>query len=84
MHSWVHCKERALKHQLTRAIHLARCNPDYQLKFPNESKDNPKKETRRECHKEASIRILQEHKRWLNFTGTPKVKRPSRWNRNVP
>jgi len=66
---------------LYRAIHLARNNVDYRIKYPNEARDNPNSEIRKECHKEAHIRILKDHKHMLEHNITPTVDRPHRFNR---
>ncbi len=75
-----HC-EKALKHQKTRAIHLARCNPDYQVKYPNECRDNPDRKILLCCHPEAEKRILKEHENILKLSIVPPVDRPTRMNR---
>ncbi len=79
-HKWQH---KHLEKMLYRAIHLARNNPDYRLKYPNEARDNPKQEVRKECHKEAHIRILKEHQHLLEAATVPIVERPKRFNRVV-
>ncbi len=78
---WHIHQHKALETKLERAIHLARTNPDYRRKYPNEARDNPKLEVRKECHKEAQIRILQEHKQICLRAEVPSVARPPRLNR---
>jgi len=81
MHSWRHCIERALKHQLYRAIHLCRTNPDYQLRFPAEIKQNPDKKVLSVPTSEANKRILHEHEVRVRNNIVPQVERPKRFNR---
>ncbi len=64
---------RALLHQLERAIHLARCNPDYQIKYPNEVRENPEKKVLLCCHVEANKRILEAHEKILKNSLVPVV-----------
>ncbi len=78
---WHKYEHKHLEKMLYRAIHLARNNPDYRLKYPNEARDNPKQEVRNECHKEAAIRILKEHQHQLEFAKVPTTIRPMRLNR---
>ncbi len=78
---WHKHQHKALQKKLYRAIHLARNNPDYRLKYPNEARDNPKQEVRKTCHKEAEIRILKEHEQICNRARVPDVERPKRMNR---
>ncbi len=78
---WHKNQHKHLAKMLYRAIHLARNNPDYRLKYPNEARDNPKLEVRKECHKEAHIRILKEHEHLLESVKVPTVERPQRLNR---
>ncbi len=82
MHSWHHCCKRALEHKLTRAIHLARTNIDYQTKYPNETRDNPEKKVLNHCHIEAKKRIIIEYEKILTNAQIPLVDRPKRLNRN--
>ncbi len=81
MHSWKHCAERALKHQLYRSIHLCRTNPDYRIRFPSEVKQNPEKKLLRVPTQEASKRILHEHEVRIRNNIVPPVERPKRFNR---
>jgi len=78
---WHKYEHKHLEKMLYRAIHLARNNPDYRLKYPNEARDNPKQEIRKECHKEAAIRILADHKHQLERAQVPNTIRPQRLNR---
>ncbi len=78
---WHKVQHKALQKSLYRAIHLARCNPDYRLKYPNEARDNPKNEVKKECHKEAQIRILKDHEMKCRRAHVPPVQRPKRMNR---
>ncbi len=78
---WHKYEHKHLEKMLYRAIHLARNNLDYRLKYPNEARDNPKLEVRKECHKEAHIRILKEHQHQLERAKVPTTIRPTRLNR---
>ncbi len=73
--------EKALKHQMQRAIDLARCNPDYQIKYPNECRDNPDHKVLPHCHPEAQERLLESHEKILKLAIVPDVDRPKRLNR---
>ncbi len=79
--TWPTQLEKALEHQLVRAIHLERCNPDYQLKHPAEHKANPSCAVRATCHPEAKKRILTDHHKIIQLSIVPPVKRPERLNR---
>ncbi len=79
--TWAKQCEKALQHKETRAIHLARTNPDYQMKYPNECRDNPEKKVLTCCHPEATKRILEEHEKILRLSIVPDVERPKRLNR---
>ena len=81
--SWQKACDRALKHKLTNAIHLARTNIDYQIKYPNECRDNPEHKILKECHHEAFKRIMKDHEKMLVNTMTPVVIRPKRLSKNV-
>ncbi len=76
----IHC-EKALKKKLYRAIHLARTNPDYQIKHPSECRENPENKVLLCCHPEAEKRILKEHETTLRLAVMPTVDRPARLNR---
>ncbi len=73
--------ERALKKQLYRAIHLCRTNPDYQLKYPQEVKQNPSKKLLRVPTQEAVKRINHEYEVRVRNNIVPTVERPKRLNR---
>ncbi len=79
---WKMATERALQKKLYRAIQLARNNPDYQLKYPQEHKQNPEGKVLSHCHKDAEIRITKEHITTLRNSQVPSVERPKRLNRN--
>jgi len=81
MHSWNHCLERALAHQLYRAIHLCRTNPDYKLKYPQEVKQNPQSKLLLVPTSEAKKRISHEHEVRVRNNMVPTVERPKRFNR---
>ncbi len=81
MRNWEICVKRALKHKLYRAIHLARTNPDYMIKYPNETRGNPDKKVLLHCHKEAEKRIIEEHEKMIKLSIVPIVERPKRLNR---
>ncbi len=72
---------KALEKQKYRAIHLARTNPDYQIKYPNECRSNPENKVLLCCHPEAEKRILKEHEKILMRALVPDVDRPKRMNR---
>ncbi len=76
--NWKKATDRALKHQLERAIHLARCNIDYQVKYPNECRQNAENRVLFECHVEAHKRILECHEKILKNSLVPTVDRPKR------
>ncbi len=78
---WEKQKVKALKHQLQRAIHLARCNPDYQIDHPNECRNNPDHKILKECHPEAKKRIEKLVMKKQHFSEVPNVERPHRYNR---
>ncbi len=79
--TWEKATQRALKHQLVRSIALARCNLDYQIKYPNECRENPEHNVLKECHPEAKKRILTKHELLLKLAIVPPVDRPKRLNR---
>ncbi len=81
MHSWQHCIDRALKHQLYRSIHLCRTNPDYLLKYPSEVKSNPENKVLNTVNHEAKKRIEHEHMVRVRNNVVPIVDRPKRFNR---
>ncbi len=72
---------KALEKKKYRAIHLARSNPDYQIKYPNECRENPDRKVLLCCHPEAEKRILEEHEKILSLSIVPSVERPERLNR---
>ncbi len=78
---WEHRKAEAIKTQLRRAINLARTNPDYQMKHPNECRDNPSHKILTQCHPEAKKRIIQEMTKKHHNAEMPTVERPKRLNR---
>ncbi len=78
---WHKYEHKHLQKMLYRAIHLARNNPDYRLKYPNEARDNPTNKVLTECHKEAHIRILKEHQHQIERAMVPNTERPVRLNR---
>ncbi len=80
--NWHKATERALQHQYVRAIHLARTNTDYQIKYPSECRDNPDKKILLHCHLEAKKRIDHDHENILSNAMVPVVERPQRVNRN--
>ncbi len=79
--NWKKACQRSLEKQLYRAIHLARTNIDYQIKYPNECRDNPTSKILIHCHPEAQKRILEEHEKILTLSIVPPVIRPERLNR---
>ncbi len=81
--SWIKHQKKSLDKALYRSIHLARCNPDYQLKFPSECRDNPSRHVLHKCHPEAEKRIMHDHSVRLHMVTPPIVKRPERLNRSV-
>ncbi len=80
--TWEKQCEKAYQHQLERAIHLARTNPDYQIKYPNECRENPERKLLKCCHPEAQKRILEKHEKILALAIVPIVDRPKRLNRS--
>ncbi len=79
--SWPKQTQKALLHQLQRSIDLARTNPDYQIKHPNECRNNPDRKVLKECHPDARKRICEEHEKILSLATVPDVDRPQRLNR---
>ncbi len=79
--NWKKATARALKHQLYRAIHLCRTNPDYQIQYPSEIRANPERKLLLHCHPEAEKRILHDHEKILKSAIVPTVERPQRFNR---
>ncbi len=78
--NWKKACDRALKKQYYRSIQLARTNSDYQVKYPNECRDNP--DGKNICHPEAKKRLLEAHEKILRLSIVPSVERPKRMNRN--
>ncbi len=79
--TWDKQRKKALKHQFTRSIHLARTNIDYQVEHPNECRDNPDHKVLADCHPEAQKRLLLKHEKLLLLSVVPAVDRPTRLNR---
>ncbi len=79
--NWKKATNRALEHQYQRAIAEARTNITYQVKYPNECRDNPDCKILHHCHPEAKKRILEEHEKILMTSTVPVVERPKRLNR---
>ncbi len=79
--NWEKACKRALAKKQYRSIQLARTNPDYRMKYPNECRDNPECKVLTECHPEAQKRILEEHEKILQLAIVPPVDRPKRMNR---
>jgi len=69
------------EHAQYRAIHLARCNPDYQRLHPQEAKQNPDRKLLKDCHPEARKRIHEECEKYQRHVHVPTVERPERLNR---
>ncbi len=80
--SWKMATERALQKKYTRDISLKTCNPDHQIEFPHECRDNPEHKLLKECHPEAKKRILEKFRKHLIQQTVPVVERPKRLNRN--
>ncbi len=76
--NWQKATDRALKHQLQRAIALARTNLDYQTKYPNECRENSERKVLLNCHTEAEKRIVELHEKILKNSLVPTVDRPKR------
>jgi len=74
-------KERALRKKFTRDISLKTCNPDHQLKYPHECRENPGNKLLHECHPEAVKRIVHDFRVAMQKVQVPLVKRPQRVNR---
>ncbi len=65
------------RHEATekrRSIHLARTNIDYQIKYPNEVRNNPEKKILLQCHPEAASRIHHECEVYQSKNMQPKPK----------
>ncbi len=80
--SWHHQQKKSLSKQLYRAIHLERCNPDYQVKYPSEHRENSECKVLAECHQEAQKRIQHDHLARIERVTPPAVERPKRLNKN--
>ncbi len=76
MHSWKHCIDRHLKHQIYREKILIKVNPWFQLQHPNERRASEKGD-----YTELVIRVKKEYKTYLKFVEVPVVERPSRMNK---
>ncbi len=76
MHSWQHCIDRHLKHQIYREKILIKVNPWFQLKHPNEVRAAAKGD-----YTELVIRVKKEYKTYLKFVEVPAVVRPQRLNK---
>ncbi len=79
--NWPKAISKALEKKKYRSIQLARINKDYQIKYPNECRDNPDGKIVIHCHPEAEKRILKEHEKMLRLAIVPTVDRPKRLNR---
>ncbi len=79
--SWPVALQRALAKKKTRDISLKTCNPDHQIKYPNECRDNPEHKLLHQCHPEAEKRIEHDFKVAIQKTIVPVVDRPKRMNR---
>lgn len=79
--SWSNQIEKTLLKKLDRQRHLERINPDTQRKYPNECRDNPKRELKLKCHPEAEKRIKHDHVKLVQASRVPPVQRPARPNR---
>ncbi len=78
---WVRRKRIAIETQYERAINAARCNPDYQRKYPQEHKSNPECKILKACHPDAKKRIEKEMLIKQRSSVIPTVERPKRMNR---
>ncbi len=76
MHSWQHCIERHLKHQIYREKIMIHTNDWFKLKHPNEVRAAVKND-----YTELLIRVKKEYKTYLKFVEVPIVERPQRINR---
>ncbi len=80
---WDKQKKRILAKNLENSIHLARCNPDYQLLHPNECRENPEHHVLSQCHPEAHKRICHQYETFLQKSLMPKPKYiQERFNKN--
>ncbi len=64
-----------------RAIHLERCNPDYQLAHVAEHKANPDCKVLKVCNPEACKRVEHDMEKIIRSSKVPLVIRPVRLNR---
>jgi len=78
---WKKQRDKALLKQLYRSIHLARCNPDYKLRYPNECRENPEHHILSQCHPEAKKRICHQYETFCHRIDMPTVDRPMRLNK---
>ncbi len=79
--NWKKATIRALEHKYQRSIAMARTNITYQIKYPNECRENSEHKILIHCHPEAKKRILEEHEKILLSSTVPVVDRPKRLNR---
>ncbi len=76
MHSWKHCIDRHLVHQIYREKIMIKTNPWFQLKHPNEVRASAKGD-----YTELIIRVKKDYATYLKFVEVPVVERPKRVNR---
>ncbi len=79
--NWVAQRKLAIIKAKQRSISLATCNPDYQVTYPNECRDNPENKLLKQCHPEASKRIEKKLNLIQKRAMVPAVQRPSRMNK---
>ncbi len=81
---WEQAKLKYLEHCKYRAIHLARCNPDYYINHTQEHKDQLS-QSEKHCFNhhcpEADKRITKEVEVKQRYALVPTVERPKRLNR---
>ncbi len=75
MHSWQHCIDRHLVHQIYRDKRMIHTNTWFGLQHPNERRAAAKGD-----YTELIIRVKKEYATYLKFVEVPEVKRPERMN----
>ncbi len=78
---WAKQNTKALAKAKYRATRQSITNIDYQIKYPNECRNNPDNR-KGVCHPDAIKRITHEHEKRIQTVQVPKVIRPARTNRN--
>ncbi len=81
--SWPKAQKVALEKALYRTTVLRTCNPDYQIKYPNECRNLQSCDVKTHVHPEAKKRIIHDQQVRIRKVTPPIVVRPVRLNRTV-